>query len=278
VALTAQQLADLAAWIDQYAAQTAQLSEQAAAAMVAAYSGVNFYNAAAVAAAAEQAADTSNTAAVIAAGLAAEYLALISSQVAGTAIGVPNLPPFPVRNGVPLERVYERPIKFFRRQVSKGVDPAKAFEQAMRLAATLADSDIRLSQRDVSNRVLTRLEPLVGITGYRRVVRPELSRTGTCGLCVVASDRIYKTGTLLPMHDRCKCVVMPIIGDLDPGNSFNNLSLQELYSNADSNLSRELKATRYVVADHGEKGPVLVYADQQFTGVDDLDGYDLLSA
>ncbi len=278
MALSQQQLASIAAWIDQYAAATDQLTTQAVAQITAAYAGVNFYNAAAVAAATEQAADTSNTATVLAAGLTAEYLASISGQAVGAPVGIPNLPPFPIRNGVPLESVYERPIKLFRRKVADGMDPATAFELAMRLAATLIGADIAMAERNQSDQILTYLAPRVGVTGYRRVIRPELSRTGTCGLCIVASDVVYKTGTLMPLHDRCKCVPVPIFGELDPGNSLNNLSLTDLYDNAGGNLSRQLKETRYVVHQHGEKGPVLAYAGQRFTGLDDLDGYDLLTA
>lgn len=278
MALSQRQLADLTAWVDQYAGRTDELSRQTAAAVLAAYSGVNFYNAAAVTAAAEQAADTSNTAAIIAAGLAAEYLSVISAQTAGATFGIPNLPHIPVRNGVPLARVYERPVKLFRRQVARGAPPAQALEAAMRFAAALVDSDIRLSQRDSSNQVLRFLGQRYGIKGYRRAIRPELSKTGSCGLCIVASDRIYKSSELMPMHDRCKCVVLPIIGDIDPGNSLNNLWLDDIYAEAGSTLAADLKRTRYVVQEHGEKGPVLVLAGQTFTGVDDLDGYDLLSA
>lgn len=278
MALSRQQLAELTAWVDQYAAQTGDLSQQTAQAIVAAYSGVNFYNTAAVTAAAEQAADTSNTATVIAAGLAAEYLSIVASQTAGSTIGIPNLPILPIRNGVPLAKVYERPVKLFRRQVARGIDPAQALEAAMRLAATLVDSDIRLAQRDKSDQILTYLEDRVGVTGYRRVIRPEMSKTGTCGLCIVASDKVYKTRELMPMHDHCWCVVLPIFGEVDPGNSLNNLWLDDIYAAAGSNRAAELKRTRYVVQEHGEKGPVLVLAGQHFTGVDDLDGYDLLSA
>lgn len=278
MALTQQQIADMTAWVDQYAAQTERLSAQSAAAVTAAYSGVNFYSATAVAAAAEQAADTSNTASILAAGLAAEYLSFITAQATGTVVGIPNFPHIPVRNGVPLPAVFQRPIKLFRRQVARGVDPAQALESAMRLAALLADSDIRLAQRDASNQVLTYLAPRIGITGYRRVIRPELSKTGTCGLCIVASDRIYKTGELMPLHDRCKCAVLPIIGEVDPGNSLNNLWLDDIYAQAGSTLSADLKRVRYSVQEHGEKGPVLVLAGQKFTGVEDLGGYDLLTA
>lgn len=275
MALTQQQLAELAAWVDQYAAATERLSAQTSAAVIAAYSGVNYYNAVAVAAAAEQAADTSNTAALIAAGLAAQYLGLTTSQILGSAVGVPNLPLPPLRNGVPLPRVFERVAKFYRRKVSQGVPADRALEQALRLATTLADTNVRLAERDASRQILTYLAPRVGIEGYRRVVRPELSRTGTCGLCLVASDQRYNVADLMPLHANCKCVVLPIIGDIDPGSSLNNLSLGDVYDAAGGTTAgRALKKVRYRVNDHGELGPVLTNAAHKFTSADQLEGYD----
>lgn len=278
MALSAQQVADLTAFIDAYAAATNQLSAQAAAQIVAAYSGVNFYNAAAVAAAAEQAADTSNTAATLAAGLTAEYLAYITGTALGGSVGIPNLPLGPIRNGFPLDQVYVRPIKFFRRKVAEGVDPALAFQQAMTLAASLADSDVRLAERGAADRILRYLGDAVGVTGYRRAIHPELSRTGTCGLCIAASDRIYKTGVLMPMHDNCNCAVVPIFGENDPGNSLNNLWLDDIYAAAGGKDAWSLKKVRYAVHEHSEKGPVLVNAAHGFLSADDLANYDPMTA
>jgi hypothetical protein len=41
------------------------------------------------------------------------------------------------------------------------------------------------------------------VTGYRRVIHPELSKSGTCGLCVAAADRIYYVDDLMPIHTNC---------------------------------------------------------------------------
>jgi hypothetical protein len=55
------------------------------------------------------------------------------------------------------------------------------------------------------------------IRGYRRVIHPELSKGGTCGLCVAASDRIYHVSELRAVHGRCECTTLPIVGEQDPG-------------------------------------------------------------
>jgi hypothetical protein len=128
-----------------------------------------------------------------------------------------------------------------------------------------------LAQRAAYTAALERLQGDAGITGYRRILHPELSRTGSCGLCIVASDQVYKTSELMPLHNLCKCTVLPIIGALDPGSSLNNLTLADLYAAAgDSTHAHDLKRVKVTVRQHGEYGPVLVIAGQQFTGLDDL--------
>lgn len=274
MALSQQQLSELTAWVDQFALATNDLSRQTAAAVLAAFTGLNYYQASAVLAAAEQAADQSHTSTLLAAGLLAQYLSLTIGQMVGSPVGIPNLPLSPIRNGVSLTIVFDRVAKLYRRKIAAGVPADQALAAALRYAAALVDANIRLAQRDYANQVLSYLADQMGITGYRRVVRPELSRTGTCGLCLIASDKVYKTGDLLPLHDNCQCVVLPIIGDTDPGDSMNNLSLADIYAAAGSNNGRKLKRVRYQVNQHGELGPVLTDARHKFTSPAELEGYD----
>ena len=84
-----------------------------------------------------------------------------------------------------------------------------------------------------------------------------MSEGGTCGLCIAASDRIYRPGKLLPIHANCRCGTAEITKSADPGNSLNNLSLGDLYEAAGSTAAEALKGTRWKVAEHGELGPVL---------------------
>ena len=83
------------------------------------------------------------------------------------------------------------------------------------------------------------------IIGYRRVVHPEMSKGGSCGLCVVASTMVYTRANLRPIHDRCNCEVVPITVANDPGDSLNQLDLGDLYQAAgESNRSAPLKRVR----------------------------------
>lgn len=278
MALSQRQLSELKRIIDAEANQTEKLAKRTGAAIAALYAG-NMYSATAVAAITAQAADASTSANQLAAGLTAAYLAAVSGQVTGAAVGVPNLPLPPIRNGVPLTTVFERPVKLYRRRISQGVSPAEAFQQARQYADQIAAANIRLAQRETSRSVMRRLERDLGVTGYRRVVHPELSRTGTCGLCIAASDAVYKTSELMPIHDRCKCETMPIFGAEDPGNSLNNLTFKDLYgaAAAQPNARRasgthafDLKRVRYQVNQHGEWGPVLTVKGHKFTGPDEI--------
>lgn len=284
MAISRQTLDDLARLVEAYAARSNQITEQTIAAVLAAYAGKNFYDPGVVRQIAEQAAEVSNNANIVAAALVAQYLAIASGESTGTSIPLPNLTLPPIRNGVPLEEVFERPVKLFRRKVSDGMAPAEAFDQAMRLAQGLTTGNIALAKRDMSQVVMRYIEKAAGITGYRRVVHPELSETGSCGLCIAASDQIYSVGTLMPLHARCKCEPMPIFGDVDPGNSLNNLSLSVLYEDASRTTKRKsktggaptgtsgelLKRTRYEVNEHGEWGPVLTHQGHKFTGPNEI--------
>lgn len=273
--MTPEQTAAVAFWLDQHTGARASLDERTSAIILALYAGVNLYDRLEVEEAAEQAADTSNTAAVLAAGLMAQYLATVTSAMTGEDLPAPSVLIPPIRNGADMRRVYRRPVKLFRRQVAKGLTPAEAFKQAMDLAATITETNNTLAMREASRLTLAALGERAGVTGYRRVLRPELARTGSCGLCIAASDRVYKTALLLPMHANCNCDVLPIIGAAggtgDPGNSLNNLDLADVYAEAgDSSNSYDLKRARFEVHEHGEYGPVLAVAGQQFTGPDDL--------
>ncbi|NMM98148.1 hypothetical protein [Bifidobacterium olomucense] len=96
---------------------------------------------------------------------------------------------------------------------------------------------------------------------YRRVIHPELSKTGSCGLCIVAADRWYSTSNLLPLHDRCKCGVAPAGADYDPGFELNNRDLQDIYDAAGGRKAKDLVNVRVQTVTHGELGPILQKAD-----------------
>jgi len=100
------------------------------------------------------------------------------------------------------------------------------------------------------------------VLGFRRVIRPELSMHGSCGLCVVAATNWYTYERLKPIHHLCKCVTVPVTKDADPGFRWNQedlrRNLDEIYGGAGgSTYGKDLKRVRVKISEHGELGPVL---------------------
>lgn len=158
------------------------------------------------------------------------------------------------RSGVhPLE-VYRRIALQYRYLTSKGATQTEAENAALERLRSLAETDVRLAGRDTSAGIYDRLT----ITGWRRILHPELSKTGPCGLCVVASTRVYRSGDLEEIHDKCVCGKLPIAGGVDPGAEMNRADLERIYEAAGGNSAEALKDVRVVVRQHGEIGPVLV--------------------
>jgi hypothetical protein len=113
------------------------------------------------------------------------------------------------------------------------------------------------------------------VVGYRRVLHPELGSGGPpCGLCVVASTRLYHIEDLMPIHARCRCSVAVVTKQNDPGQQLNDDDLKTLlgtvYQAAGGNTRAQLKTVRVEYAEHGELGPIIVNATQNFRGPDDF--------
>lgn len=144
----------------------------------------------------------------------------------------------------------------------RGDSPEKAQEKARVRIAAAAETDVTLAVREQYRRNMSSQ----GATGFRRILHPELSESGPCGLCVVAADRIYKTEDLLPIHSRCLCEVLPVYGRLDPGLTLNGDDLRRLYDAAGGNTREQLRRVRVVMTEHGELGPILVHGERNYRG------------
>lgn len=134
------------------------------------------------------------------------------------------------------------------------VDPIEA---AVQRVAKVADYDAQLAVRAQSHAVISGQGELGTVTGFRRVIHPEESKGGSCGLCVAASHRVYGPTELLPIHSRCACTTLPIVEGWDPGARINKDDLSKLYQVAGGTGKQQLAAIRYQVDEHGELGPVL---------------------
>lgn len=163
------------------------------------------------------------------------------------------------RGGVALVEVYARPARE-RNWVERTTDdPVEAVEKAQKAfetrLTTLVNDDVALTSRDETQKVLA-ASPKV--TGYRRIIHPERSQTGTCGLCVVAATRLYSVAELMEIHDNCKCTVLPVTADNDPGLTLNQDDLNAIYNAAGSTYGEQLKNLRIKTVEHGELGPMLL--------------------
>lgn len=205
------------------------------------------------------------------AGLTDAYLARLASyQLARevTGAGVPLLMGRTLRAGVADHRVvYERVAAEYRRGVASGVGEQQALSQAVQRARAMASTDLGLAHQKQAKRFMDARREL---KYFRRVIRPEASQSGTCGLCAAASDRKYWRGDLLPIHARCKCLVIPVTEALDPGSQINEETLGELYEAGGSTYAKDLKKVRVTVEDHGELGPQLRVEGQHFRDADEV--------
>lgn len=160
----------------------------------------------------------------------------------------------------PLE-VYQRPAEQYRYHASIGESDTISRQAAMKRLATIADTDLNLARRDAANEVY---EATPTIIGWRRIIHPELSKDGaSCGLCVVASDRVYSRGDLMPIHDECNCDSLPITKDNDPGKELNDDDLETIYDQAGSNTAGDLLKTKVYYVNHGELGPIISGGSRQ---------------
>lgn len=154
---------------------------------------------------------------------------------------------------------WNRPAEQFRFAQSQGQDRGKAIEAATKRVEELADLDMALAMRNTASNIF---KATPKVHGYRRVLHPELSESGTsCGLCIAASTRVYKKKELLALHDHCHCTVMPIVGDEDPGDFFNSEDIDminQLYAAAGGNTAQALSRTRFKIIQNSELGPYLV--------------------
>lgn len=271
---TAEQVVTATAMVSTYAQATEQAKQQTAAAVEAAWLAFTaWYSTTAVTALGDEMAALSTAVQDVTAGMSTQYVAAVTSLATGRPATFPRTPPRPVvRNGMDLRVVHRRPAETYRKAIATGADERDARVRAAVRATGLLRSDTALAERAAAHLQLERM----GITQFRRVVHPELSESGSCGLCIAAADNVYSTGDLMPIHPpHCKCTVMPIVGEWDPGAQVNENDLASYAAVgglADSTGPRggttraDLSNVRVMVDSHGEFGPYLRNADHLFRG------------
>lgn len=192
--------------------------------------------------------------------------------------------------GVDPDVVYTRPGAAVYAALSEGKPMDVARKMGRLRLLDLIGGDLQMAKRNQSQRTLQKS----GVETYRRV----LSGRENCGLCSVASTQRYWVKDLLPIHPGCDCRVEP----LPPGSEFPQViepeQLEEVHAAvarhfglSEDEIDRGARSPDYrkitidladdgtasvsgtsliAVREHGEYGPVLTWANQKFTGPDDL--------
>lgn len=181
-----------------------------------------------------------------------------------------------VRNGTDPVDVYRRGIVTARVGISEGLPFAAAMRAGRDRVVSAVETDVALTQRAAMSQAASRNDRIVG---YRRV----LSGT-SCALCATASTQRYHSEALMPIHNHCDCGVAPIIGDRDPGHIINQPLLKDLKAAGRATGDPAYWESRRLTVDadgtvrlpdvavraHGELGPVLTRAGDDFTGESDI--------
>lgn len=157
--------------------------------------------------------------------------------------------------------VYSRIGAEYRRYIALGADPQTALQRALLRAQEMTATDLGLANREQGRRTLR----AQGCDTYRRVVRSERS----CGLCVLAATRTYYTSSLMPIHARCRCGILPAPRGFVPFIDDELLGIDtydDITKTAGSNSAADLKRVRVTVVHHGELGPQLRDANHSFRG------------
>lgn len=184
------------------------------------------------------------------------------------------------RGGTPIVEVYKRPARQLEHKLREDrklreKDTGEPGEWPEHVSAeewktftdrltSLVEDDLAATARDEAQKVMWSTPDVIG---YRRVIHPEFSKTGTCGLCVVASSRFYTKSELMPLHDRCKCTISPLTKTQDLGLRLNRDDLDRIYEAAGSKYAEDLKKITVQVREHGELGPILTSKGDHFRDV-----------
>lgn len=85
--------------------------------------------------------------------------------------------------------------------IARGASHEEALAKVLDRAKEVVDTDIALAIRDQEHHTARRL----GVKLFRRVLHPELAESGlSCGLCIVAADRVYKVDRFKrELHAQC---------------------------------------------------------------------------
>ncbi|KRQ27163.1 MULTISPECIES: hypothetical protein [unclassified Mycobacteroides] len=171
--------------------------------------------------------------------------------------------------GVAPEVVYARPVITARTALARGKPVQQALAAGGRRLQNIAGTDLQMAKVRQSQRSLEHS----GRQYFRRVP----TGAENCAMCLIAATQRYKTKRLMPIHPGCDCNIAP----LSPRESVSQVIDQNMLEATHTQVKaftdlqdRGGRAPDYrkllVTHEHGEVGPVIGWAGQQFTSKSDL--------
>lgn len=170
-----------------------------------------------------------------------------------------------LRNGASPREVYRRPFVDLYTALAQGKTMTEAIQAGANRISSIASTDVQLARRNAGFGARSRNGRIVG---YART----LTGAENCALCYLASTQRYTRNDLLPIHPGCDCGEMPIYGDQDPGQVIDELRLEATHEAVEERFGvsdrsgRAIDYRQIAIREHGEIGPMLTVADQDFTG------------
>lgn len=158
------------------------------------------------------------------------------------------------RNGVTADEVYRRPFVEVWTALKGGQLWKDAVALGLERATSAAAMDVQLAMRDTSAQILGN-DP--NVIGFQRV--PD---GGACDFCLVASEQMYHSEDLSPLHNRCGCGVEPVTRDQTREST--GLGGPKIDPESRITAPEINKDLTVAIEQHGELGPVLVDAADSF--------------
>jgi len=177
--------------------------------------------------------------------------------VAPVGLDVESLVGANARGGVDPAEVYRRPFITARAAIfSIGI--AAATEKGLSRLMATADMDVALSGRDANL-------AFAGQSGDQIIGWTRVADGGCCDFCQSIDGATTGPDEPQPLHNRCGCTADPITHSSSPG--FSGFGLGSILA-AGVVIGEGIAAV--MIHEHGELGPVIGAAGDNFAGPDDL--------
>lgn len=161
--------------------------------------------------------------------------------------------------GVDPTAVYRRPFVTTYVALSRGDELTTAVDRGVTRLEQVVEGDMQQTHSNAARAAMQALPEDVAATGWRRV--PQGTRT--CGLCIVASTKLYSVETLNPLHQGCDCAVEPVFGSHPSVGPERKAAVKAALE--DIAGDKNYRNLRNLVVEHGELGPMLVRPKDHFS-------------